>query len=116
MRKAMPRESVIPVRVVQEEIASVEHQIGFFVRVLVGVGSENERGRFVFDVPQTFDVVEIQDRPEVKGAQGLTTSGAVTDYTDLMSDRPAWAPNKPAGTFRNEDLWPLIDRIRARRA
>ena len=29
----MPRESVIPVQVMQEEIASVEHQVGVLVRV-----------------------------------------------------------------------------------
>lgn len=112
----MPRESTIPVRIVQEEISSVEEQIGLFVRVLVGVGSQNEKGQFVFSVPQQFDVIEIADRPAVKGPLGVIIEPEITDYTDLMSDRPAWAPNKPAGTFRNDDLWPLIDRIRARRA
>ena len=111
----MPRESTIPVRVVQEEIASVEHQIGLFVRALVGVGAENEAGQFVFAVPQQFDVIEITDRPAVKGQLGVIVEPEITDYADLMSDRPAWAPNKPGGTFRNEDLWPLIDRVRARR-
>lgn len=112
----MPRESTIPVRVVQEEIASVEHQIGLFVRALVGVGSENASGQFVFDVPQQFDTIEICDRPAVKGPLGVTVEPEIADYAELMSDRPAWAPNKPAGHFRNDDLWPLIDRIRARRA
>ena len=112
----MPRESTIPIQVVQEEIASIEHQIGLYVRVLVGVGSTNENGQVVFKVPQNFDAIEIQDRPESKGQLGVVVSPAITDYTELMSDRPQWAPNKPAGTFRNEDLWPLIDRVRARRA
>lgn len=111
----MPRESTIPVRVVQEEISSVEHHIGLYVRVLVGVGSENGNGQFVFDVPQQFDVIEIADAHEVKGPLGVIIKDAITDYAELMSERPEWAPNKPAGTFRNADLWPLIDRIRARR-
>jgi hypothetical protein len=36
------------------------------------------------------------------------------DYDELLSEHPAWAPTKPAGVFRKEDLWHFVDLIRAR--
>ena len=36
------------------------------------------------------------------------------DFDELVSANPEWAPSKPPGTYRNEDLWMFIDRIRAR--
>ena len=35
-----------------------------------------------------------------------------TDLQELLSASPPWAPSKPAGTYRNEDLWQFIDRFR----
>jgi hypothetical protein len=35
------------------------------------------------------------------------------DFAELMSAGPTWAPGKPAGTYRNEDLWIFIDRYRS---
>lgn len=60
-------------------IKYVEHVIGQCVRVT--------RGEDVA-TPTPTTVTEI------KGA----------DYDDLMSASPAWAPGKPAGTFRESDL------------
>lgn len=109
----MPRETTIPAQSVQEEILSVEHHIGQFVRVLIGRGSQTDSG-FVFSPGQVFDVVDIRDSPEVRGALGVVIAAAITDYTELTSAAPGWAPYKPAGTFRNEDLWLFIDAVRAR--
>lgn len=105
------REITIPSRTVFEDIKSFEHQIGIFVDVLVGICDET--GHFE---PQVFDRILIQDIPERRNriTNELLTP-AITDYTDLLSANPDWAPNKPAGTFRKEDLWVFIDRIRARR-
>lgn len=36
------------------------------------------------------------------------------DYDLLMSDSPDFAPDKPANTYRREDLWKIIDLIRSR--
>lgn len=36
------------------------------------------------------------------------------DFDELVSENPSWAPGKPAGTYRNEDLWVFIDRYRAK--
>ena len=89
----MARTVVVPAQSVLEDIRSVEEYIGDSVRVLVGVVSSEG----VFLVPQQFSIFE------VKGA----------DYAELVSASPSWAPGKPAGTFRNEDLWVFIDRQRA---
>lgn len=38
------------------------------------------------------------------------------DFEDLMAaDGNGNTPGKPAGTFRKEDLWPFIDRVRGRK-
>lgn len=34
------------------------------------------------------------------------------DFVELLSYNPVWAPGKPAGTYRNEDLWVFVDRKR----
>lgn len=115
-----------------EEIQSVNHLLGSSVRVVIGIGQQGAAG-FEFTVPQQFDVIEIQDKAEVlKPVEVLVTDPAgvlpampmvnliqdkpaITDYTDLMSASPSWAPSKPAGTFRDDDLWIFVDIIRARR-
>ncbi len=88
----MAREIVIPAKTVREDIRSIEEVTGTLIRVLVGV--VDETGSFV--VPQNFAIYEIKD----------------ADFEELMSAGPAWALNKPAGTYRNEDLWIFIDRQR----
>ncbi len=90
----MAREYVIPTKTVMEAISAIEEYItANLVRVSIGV--VDAEGAFV--VPQTFSQYEI--------------NGA--DFTELMSAGPAWALNKPAGTYRNDDLWIFIDRQRA---
>ncbi len=89
----MARESTLPAQSVLEDIRSIEEYTGQMVRVLVGTVLPN--GSFV--VPQSFSIYEIKD----------------DDFTELMSANPIWAPSKPAGTYRNEDLWVFIDRQRS---
>lgn len=110
----MPRDTTIPAQSVQEDILSVEHHVGRFVRVLIGRGSTVD-GVFRFDVGQVFDVIDIRDIPAVQGDLGVVLAPEIPDYSELMSSAPTWAPNKPAGTFRNADLWIFVDRIRSRR-
>ena len=88
----MVRETIIPAQTVREDIRSIEEYTGEMVRVLVG--EVTPEGAFV--VPQQFEIYEIKD----------------ADFDELMSAGPAWALNKPAGTYRNEDLWIFIDRQR----
>ncbi|MEM5592712.1 hypothetical protein AAHH67_15085 [Niallia circulans] len=38
------------------------------------------------------------------------------NYDLLMSESPDFAPNKPVNDFREEDLWFIIDRIRAEKS
>ena len=92
----MARESVIPAQTVREELRTIEEITGLMVRVSVGV--VDAEGAFI--VPQTFTSYEIKDDA----------------FAELMSAGPAWALNKPAGTYRNEDLWIFIDRKRAENA
>ena len=72
---------------------TIEEITGLLVRVSVGV--VDAAGEFL--VPQTFASYEI--------------TGA--NFAELMSASPSWAIGKPAGTYRNEDLWIFIDRIRS---
>lgn len=88
----MPRESTIPAQIVREDISSIEEYPDQLVRVMVG--RVDETGEFI--TPQQFSMYEIVD----------------DDFAELMSAGPEWAPQKPAGTFRNDDLWIFIDRIR----
>lgn len=105
------REITIPSRTVFEDIQSFSHTIGISVDVLVGICDEN--GTFE---PQVFDRILIQDVPERRNRiTGELLAPAITDYTDLMSANPDWAPGKPAGSFRQDDLWIFIDLIRSRR-
>ncbi len=89
----MARQSVIPSQTVIEEISAIEEYVSAsFIRVSVGVVDGN--GKFV--MPQQFRQYEI------KG----------DNFAELMSASPSWAPNKPSNTYRNDDLWIFIDRIR----
>ena len=89
----MPREITIPAETFVEEIQSLEeYPNAKHIRVTVGrLGSDND-----FIVPQQFSVYKIQDDM----------------YTELNGPPTTWAPDKPNGTFRNQDLWHFIDLIR----
>jgi hypothetical protein len=90
----------------ETKIQSFDHNIGNFVRVLVGVG-ETIDGKFVFSVPQQFQTYFIADIPgRVNPMTGQVLSEAITDYTDLLE--------MGNGNVTIENLWIIIDRIKAR--
>ena len=89
----MPRQITIPAETVYEEIQSLqEFPDDKIIRVIVG--QTNEEG--VFIVPQQFKTYEI--------------TGDI--FTELNSANPSWHPEKPEGTYFNEDLWHFIDILR----
>lgn len=93
----MPRESNVPAKVVLEDIRKIEEfpacpECPGFVRVMVGEVDESG----VFIVPQEFETWEIKGE----------------DYLELIGPATDWAPDKPEGTYRNEDLWHFIDLYR----
>jgi hypothetical protein len=89
----MPRQITIPAETVYEEIQSLqEFPDDKIIRVIVG--QTNEEG--VFIVPQQFKTYEI--------------TGDM--FTELNSANPSWHPEKPEGTYFNEDLWHFIDILR----
>lgn len=102
------RTVIIPQQTITESIQSVNYQIGAYVDVVIGVGSIID-GQFFFSVPQQFDNVRIVDRPAIVNPQtGDIVSPAITDFSDLEAQYPN-------GSWTTDDLWPYIDRIRARR-
>jgi hypothetical protein len=89
----MPRQITIPAETVYEEIQSLqEFPDDKIIRVIVG--QTNKEG--VFIVPQQFKTYEI--------------TGDM--FTELNSANPSWHPEKPEGTYFNEDLWHFIDILR----
>ncbi len=79
-----------------EDIVSYEHNIpGGFVRLLVGAGTTLPDGSFQVAESQTYETYIIQD----------------ADYVDLMAGKG----DKPAKTFRRDDLWQYVDSERAKK-
>lgn len=37
------------------------------------------------------------------------------EYLGLLEAKPSWAPNKPAGVYRNEDIFAYIDYVKEQR-
>lgn len=46
---------------------------------------------------------------EISAVKELKING--DNYTMLMSEKPEFAPNKPANEYREEDLWYVVDLI-----
>ena len=89
---------------VYQEIQSYDHNVGNWIRVLVGTGKE-VNGKFEFDLPQQYQTYFIDDKPErIRSMTGEVISPATTDYSDLMA----------MGGITLENLWSIIDRIDAR--
>lgn len=88
----MPRQIEIPAQFVYEDIRSIEEVPGISVNVMVG--KTDSTGDFI--VPQQFSLYMID--------------GA--NYVELNGPPTSWAPDKPDGTYRNEDLWHFIDILR----
>lgn len=92
----MPREVIIPTRTVKEDIVSVEEAVGICVRVVVGV----------LDAEDKFDLSIPTKEYRISG----------NDLIELTGEPTSWAPDKPVGTYRNDDLWHYIDLQRAENA
>ena len=88
----MPREINIPAQQVYEDIRTIEEVPGISVRV--SVGKTDAAGEFA--VPQQYELYMIDG----------------DNYTELNGPPTAWAPDKPDGTYRNQDLWHFIDILR----
>ena len=88
----MPRESNIPAQQVFEDIRAIEEVPPQSVMVMVGKTTES--GEFI--VPQAYEMYMIQGDM----------------YIELNGPPTSWAPDKPDGTFRNQDLWHFIDILR----
>lgn len=89
------RELGVIQQTVSEDIKYYEHSIGGLVKVLVQKYTT-----------QNGEVVPTDS------SNMYTIHGP--DYEELMSPTPSWAPNKPEGVFRKEDLWHFVDLIRSR--
>ena len=89
----MPRQTNIPASQVLEEIQSF-NEFPDQKRIDVTIGLTDADG--VYIVPQLFKTYEIRDAM----------------YIELNSANPIWHPEKPEGTYFNEDLWHFIDVLR----
>lgn len=108
------RTQVIPQQTVVEEIVSFEHNINGFIRVLIGKGTVIDN-QFQLSPNQTLETVLIVNTPEsTNSLTGEVLRPAYLDYDELLSANPSWAPTKPGGVFRKEDLWHFVDLIRSR--
>jgi hypothetical protein len=83
------RTITIPSTTVTEAINDIQEIPNVSVRFLVG--SVDENGNFV--IGQNFQIFI------VSGDQ----------YTELNGPPISWCPDKPTGTYRNDDLWHYVD-------
>lgn len=86
------RTAVIPQMSIIEDISLIDETPGIQVRFLVGQREEN--GNWV--VPQQFQTYIV----------------AGEQYLELNGPPMEWCPDKPFGTYRNEDLWHYVDLAR----
>lgn len=89
----MPRQVDIPAQVVFEDLRTIEEVPNLLVNVMVG--KTDSTGEFI--VPQQYS--------------NYIIDGA--NYTELNGPPTSWAPDKPTGTYRNQDLWHFIDILRS---
>lgn len=90
----MPRQITIPQQSYTEDIMTIYETPGVGVKVYVGVLAEDG---------QSFDNASYKP-------QEFLISGEM--YTELNGPPTLWAPDKPDGTYRNQDLWHFIDILR----
>ena len=106
------RTQTIPQQTVVEDIVNIDHNLGNFVRLMVGKGVEID-GKFDLLPNQNLETIVIVNIPGgITNEDGTKTD--IVDYQELLSANPTWAPTKPAGVFRKEDLWHFVDTIRSR--
>lgn len=83
------RNTTIPAQTVTEDISSLDEVVGYQVRFLVG--KKDSDGNWI--TGQQFET--------------FVVSGSV--YEELNGPPLSWCPDKPTGTYRNEDLWHYVD-------
>lgn len=88
----MPRQVDIPAKVVYEKILLVEESPNSWVRASTVLTDANG------------------ETLENQIAQQYMIEG--DNLTELLAPNPSWSPNKPGGTYDNEDLWHFIDILR----
>jgi hypothetical protein len=98
------REKTIPAQTTSETIRQIEELLPYAVPLPDGLAGPLSPGRVVV-------MVSTSTEGHAEQFNSFTISGA--DYDDLVSEAPEWAPDKPAGTYRNADLWHFIDLQRA---
>lgn len=89
----MSREVTIPQQSVIEDISQIDETPGLQVRFTVG--KKHTDGSWI--VPQQFQIYVV----------------AGDEYTELNGPPLDWCPDKPVGTYRNEDLWHYVDLARS---
>jgi len=82
----------IPASTIFEAIGSINEVPGTCVNFLVG--KTDDTGEFIMG--QQFE--------------NFTVNG--DDYKELNGAPTSWAPDKPTGTYRNDDLWHYVDKQR----
>ncbi|NKE64512.1 hypothetical protein RAMLITH_01655 [Ramlibacter sp. RBP-2] len=94
----MPRIISVPAQTLRLEIRALQEvpasprEPGY---VRVDVGRVDDAGAFI--IPQQFETYEIRGKM----------------FEALVGPAAEWAPDKPDGTYRNDDLWYFMDRIKA---
>lgn len=85
----MSREITIPQQTVIEDISQIDETPG--VQVRFTVGKKDPAGEWI--VPQQFQIFVV----------------AGLEYAELNGPALSWCPDKPIGTYRNNDLWHYVD-------
>ena len=83
------RTTTIPSSTITEDINFINENPG--ISVMFTVGKKEESGNWV--IGQNFEQFTIT------GEQ----------YTELNGPPLSWCPDKPTGTYRNDDLWHYVD-------
>jgi hypothetical protein len=89
----MARNIIVPATAATEDIVSLTEYPGKMVRFHVGLVA----GDGTILNPNSVEMFELTG----------------DNFAALMSGNPAWAPRKPANTYRNEDLWYFVDKLRS---
>jgi hypothetical protein len=88
----MSRKITIPEQTVLEDISQIDETPN--VQVRFTVGKKDDNGNWI--VPQQFQIFIV----------------AGEQYTELNGPALDWCPDKPTGTYRNQDLWHYVDLTR----
>jgi len=70
---------------------------------------------YVHRVVQVGVAPATEDGGELVPVVGATVYTTIRgdQYNELMAESPEWAPGKPAGSFREQDLFHILDQMEA---